>query len=273
MYAFEIEKPRTVQEAVALLADEDATALAGGQTLIPTLKQRLAQPSRLVSLMHVEGMTGVERCHDGRIKIRAGTTHAEAAKELAESYPALFYLASRIGDPAVRARGTIGGSLANDDPSACWPAGALASGATVVTDRREIEADDFFQGMFQTALEPGEVITEVRFPVPLAAAYAKFIQPASRFPLTAAFVAKFPDGVRVAITGASEGGVFRWSEAEAALAEDFSEAAVRALPVPDRPMISDLHGSAEYRAHLCRVMTGRAVADAARGARGESSAD
>ncbi len=164
----------------------------------------------------------------------------------------------------MRARGTIGGSLANNDPAACYPAAALGSGATIVTNTREIAADDYFQGMFTTALEEGEIITAVRFPVPEKSAYAKFDQPASRFSLTGVFVTKGADGVRVAVTGASEEGVFRWSEAEAALSSDFSSGAIDGLSVPADGMISDLHGSAEYRAHLVKVMTGRAV-DAANG--------
>ena len=160
----------------------------------------------------------------------------------------------------MRNRGTIGGSVANNDPSACYPAGVLASGATIVTNAREIAADDFFEGMFATALDEGEIITEVRFPIPEKAHYEKFIQPASRFPLVAVFVAKFADGVRVAVTGASEDGVFRWSDAEAALSGSFAVDALSGLSLPGDGMISDLHGSGDYRAHLVAVMTKRAVA-------------
>jgi carbon-monoxide dehydrogenase medium subunit len=184
------------------------------------------------------------------------------AREAQAPYPALAALANRIGDPAVRNRGTIGGSLANNDPSACYPAAALGSGATIKTNTRDIAADDYFQGMFETALEDGEIITEVRFPVPEKANYQKFVQPASRFALVGVFVAKFADGVRVAVTGASSNGVFRWAEAEAALSADFSKAAVEGLSAPAGDMISDLHGSGDYRAHLVKVMTGRAVAAA-----------
>ncbi len=171
-------------------------------------------------------------------------------------------MAGQIGDPAVRNRGTIGGSLANNDPAACYPAAVLGSGATVVTNSRKIAADDFFRGMFATALMDGEIITEVRFPIPQKAAYAKFLQPASRFALTGVFVAKFADGVRVAVTGASESGVFRWTEAEAALSADFSPAAIEGLAVSPEGMIGDLHGPPAYRAHLVKVMTRRAVAAA-----------
>ncbi len=184
------------------------------------------------------------------------------AREARKSYPALAALAAGIGDPAVRNRGTIGGSLANNDPSACYPAAVLGSGATIVTDRRKIAADDYFKGMFATALHEGEIIVGVSFPIPEKAAYVKFDQPASRFALTAVFVAKYPGGVRVAVTGASEHGVFRWSEAEAALTAGFAASAVAGLSVPAKGMISDLHGSAAYRANLVKVLTGRAVAAA-----------
>jgi carbon-monoxide dehydrogenase medium subunit len=262
MYSFDFVKPSSVAEAVAALGEEDAQPLGGGQTLIPTLKQRLAMPSKLVSLSGLDEIRGICRDDAGRICIGAATTHAEVA-EGAGDYPALAALALNIGDPAVRNRGTIGGSLANNDPSACYPAAALGSGATIITDKREIAADDYFQGMFATALEEGELITEVRFPVPEKAHYQKFEQPASRFALVGVFVAKFADGVRVAVTGASEEGVFRWTEAEDALSSDFSPDAVAGLSVPADGMIGDLHGSPEYRAHLVGVMTKRAVAAAA----------
>lgn len=262
MYAFELERPTTIADAVAALKSEDAQALGGGQTLIPTLKARLAMPGTLVSLAKIPEMRGVCVGDDGALCIGGGTTHATVATEAAAHYPALAALAARIGDPAVRNRGTIGGSLANNDPSACYPAGALGSGATIITNDRQIAADDYFQGMFTTALEEGEIITEVRFPVPLAVRYEKFIQPASRFPLVAVFVAKFADGVRVAVTGASEDGVFRWEDAEAALGSDFAPTALDGLTMPADGMISDLHGSSEYRAHLVKVITKRAVAAA-----------
>ena len=266
MYDFQLVKPSSVAEAVEALQGDDAQALGGGQTLLPTMKARLAQMETLVSLAHIDALRYVRRDGDALV-IGGGTTHGQAAREAADAYPALASLAGRIGDPAVRARGTIGGSLANDDPSACWPAGALASGATIVATgpdgARDIAADDFFQGMFLTSLADGEIVTEVRFPIPQAARYEKFIQPASRFPLVAAFVARFADGVRVAVTGASQTGVFRWEAAEAALSDDFSADAVKALAAPDGSgVISDLHGSGEYRAHLVTVMTARAVAAA-----------
>ena len=263
MYNFEFVKAGTIADAVSALGAEEAQALGGGQTLIPTLKQRLNAPATLVSLSGIAEMKGVCRADDGSLAIGGATTHATVAAEAAAHYPGLAALAAHIGDPAVRNRGTIGGSLANNDPAACYPAAVLGSGATVKTNTREIAADDYFQGMFSTALHDGEIITEVRFPVPEKANYQKFVQPASRFALTGVFVAKFADGVRVAVTGASESGVFRWAEAEAALSADFSPAAVEGLSVSAEGMIGDIHGTPEYRAHLVKVLTRRAVAAAA----------
>jgi carbon-monoxide dehydrogenase medium subunit len=250
MYNFDVEMPGTVADAVQAMSRAEAQPMSGGQTLIPTLKARLAAPSVLVSLTGIDEMKGVCMDDAGRLCIGGATTHARVAAEAAAHYPALASLAARIGDPAVRNRGTIG----------CYPAGALGSGATITTNKREIAADDYFQGMFETALEEGEIVTEVKFPVPTAAHYEKFLQPASRFPLVAAYVAKFGDGVRVAITGASNNGVFRWGDAETALAGNFSADAIAGLSVESTDMISDLHGTAEYRAHLIAVMTKRAVA-------------
>ncbi len=260
MYAFEITRPTTIAEAVEALAEEEAQALGGGQTLIPTLKQRLAAPETLVSLTAIPELQGICLNDAGAVCIGAATTHGDVAKN-ASAYPALAVLAGQIGDPAVRNRGTLGGSLANNDPSACYPAAVLASGAMIVTNSRQIHADDFFDGMFATVLEEEEIITEVRFPVPAAAAYQKFEQPASRFALAGVFVARFDDGVRVAVTGASGDGVFRWEAAEAALSGDFSIQALDGLALDDDEMIEDVHGSAAYRAHLVRVLTARAVAD------------
>ena len=262
MYNFEFVKPSTIADAAAALGAEEAQALGGGQTLIPALKQRLNAPAKLVSLSGIAEMVGVCRNDDGSVSIGGATTHGQVAREAAAHYPALAALASHIGDPAVRNRGTIGGSLANNDPAACYPSAALGSGATIRTNTRTIAADDFFEGMFTTALNEGEIITEVRFPVPQKANYQKFVQPASRFALTGVFVAKFADGVRVAVTGASENGVFRWSEAEAALSKDFSAKAVEGLAVSAEGMIGDIHGTPAYRAHLVKVLTKRAVAAA-----------
>ncbi|MFS4580208.1 FAD binding domain-containing protein [Phaeobacter sp. C3_T13_0] len=261
MYEFEFEKPTTIADAVAALAKEEAQALGGGQTLIPTLKQRLAMPGTLVSLSGIPDMRGV--CADGDALVVGGaTTHVEVEAAVAATYPALSALAGHIGDPAVRNRGTIGGSLANNDPSACYPAAALASAATIITNTREIAADDYFQGLFTTALEEGEIITSVRMPVPEGAHYEKFVQPASRFALVGVFVTRFADGVRVAVTGASEDGVFRWGAAENALAANFSPDVIDGLSVAEDGMIGDLHGSKAYRAHLVGVITKRAVAAA-----------
>lgn len=257
MYSFDIETPTTVADAVAALAREEAQALGGGQTLIPSLKARLAMPSVLVSLARIDEIKGISE-DAGVLTIGGGTTHGEVAAG-AGSYPALAALAGNIGDPAVRSRGTIGGSIANNDPSACYPAAALASKATIVTNAREIAIDDFFQGMFTTVLDEGEIVTAVKLAIPEKASYIKFEQPASRFALVGVFVAKYADGVRVAVTGASEDGVFRWAEAEAALSGDFSASALDGLTVPADGMIGDLHGSGAYRAHLVGVLTKRAV--------------
>lgn len=261
MYEFEYEAPTSLSDAVAALADEDAQALGGGQTLIPTLKQRLAMPSKLVSLSNIEELKGIS--NDGNtVTIGGGVTHVRVSREVAKTYPALAALAGGIGDPQVRNRGTIGGSVANNDPAACYPAAVLASNATVITNAREIPADEYFDGLFTTALEEGEIITGVRFPVPSQANYQKFLQPASRFALTGVFVAKFSDGVRVAVTGASENGVMRWEEAEAALSANFSPDAIDGLSVSADGLINDLHGTPEYRAHLIKTLTKRAVAAA-----------
>lgn len=262
MHNFEFVKPASVAEAVKALSAGGAQALSGGQTLMPTMKQRLAAPDVLVSLTGIAEMQGVSGRAGASVTIGAATTHATVACDAAAFYPALAALAGGIGDPAVRNRGTIGGSLANNDPAACYPSAVLASGATIVTNAREIAADDYFQGLFSTALDEGEIITKVVFPIPQKAAYVKFNQPASRFALTGVFVAKFADGVRVAVTGASNDGVFRWTEAEAALSADFRPEAVAGLTADAGAMIGDLHGTPEYRAALVRVLTGRAVASA-----------
>ena len=263
MYNFEYERPSTVADAVAALAEDDAQALGGGQTLLPTLKQRLANPAKLASLAGIDSLKHIhmEQGSGGDVwRIGAGMTHADVAMETEDgNFTELSKVASRIGDPAVRNRGTIGGSLANNDPSADYPAVALGLGGTIVTNAREIAADDFFQGMFDTALEDSEIITEVLLPVPQACSYQKFVQPASRFALVGVFVAKHSDGVRVAVTGASEEGVFRWGEAEVALNGDFNAGAIAGLSLDPTNMIGDLHGTKEYRAHLVAVMTKRAV--------------
>ena len=261
MYNFDFVKPATIANAAMAMAADGAQALAGGQTLIPTMKQRLASPTVLVSLTGIPEMRGVCMADDG-VAIGAATIHAVVAQQAAKYYPALAQLAGNIGDPAVRNKGTLGGSLANNDPSACYPAAVLASAATVHTNKRRIKADDYFQGMFTTTLEEAEFITSVTFPVPQKAAYIKFEQPASHFALTAVFVAKYADGVRVAVTGAAENGVFRWADAEAALSTNFAASAIANLTVPSIGMIGDLHGTPAYRANLVKVLTGRAVSAA-----------
>ena len=263
MYDFTYQKPGSVADAVAALAaDDEARALAGGMTFIPVLKQRLARPTAVVDLSKL-GLTGIT-VSGNSVTIGAMTTHAAvaASAEVKKAIPALADLASWIGDNQVRNRGTIGGSLANNDPSACYTAAVLAMGATIKTDRREIKADDYFQGMFTTALQPGELITSVTIPVPEKAAYEKFRNPASRYAMVGVFVAKTAAGARVAITGAAQGGVYRHAEMEKALSANFSADAVGAVKTPADGLNSDIHASAPYRAHLIGVMTRRAVAKA-----------
>ena len=262
MNGFQYHRPTSVSAAVSALASEGAQPLAGGQTLIPTLKNRLASPDMLVSLTGIKELKQIITAGDGVIELGGTVTHAEAARSLKTVYPALASLAANIGDPAVRNRGTIGGSLANNDPSACYPAAALAGRATIHTNRRSVAADEFFDGMFSTALDADEIITRVSFPVPGAASYQKFEQPASRFALVGVFVARFDDAVRVAVTGASQDGVYRWREAEQALWQEFSPSVIASLTVPSDGMIEDLHGTGRYRANLVKVMTKRAVAAA-----------
>ena len=263
MYNFEYHRPKSVADAVAALKKaSDGKLVAGGQTLIPTLKQRLAQPSDLVDLSGVKELAGIKV--DGKtVTIGAMTRHAEvaASAEVAKAIPALAALASGIGDAQVRNLGTLGGSLANNDPAADYPAAVLALNATVTTNERTIAADDFFKGMFSTALKDGEVIVSVSFPVPEKAAYMKFPNPASRYAMVGVFVAKAGSGVRVAVTGAGPS-VFRVKPMEEALARDFSAKAVAGIKVPASGLNADIHGSAEYRAHLVTVMASRAVAAA-----------
>lgn len=261
MYAFDYHKPTSVRQAASMLAKaEDAKILAGGHTLIPTMKQRLAAPANLIDLGALDELRGIER--KGRsVVIGAMTTHAAVTTSeiVREAIPGLAEMAEVIGDPAVRARGTIGGSIANNDPAADYPAACLALGATITTNKRKIEADDFFTGMFDTALEEGEIITKVSFPVPAKAAYAKFRNPASRYALAGVFVAKRGSEIRVAVTGAGADGVFRWSAAEDALRTRFSAKSLTGMKADTAMMNSDIHADAEYRAHLVGVMARRAV--------------
>lgn len=260
MYDFAYHKPATVADAVKLLAaDGDAKALAGGQTLIPTLKQRLAKPSAVVDLSAIKDLAGIAVA-GGKVTIGAMTRHGDvaASADVKKALPALAALADGIGDPQVRNRGTIGGSIANNDPAADYPAACLALGATIRTNSREIPADAFFLGMFETALKPGEIILSVSFPIPEKAAYAKFGQPASRYALVGVMVAKTASGARVAVTGAAAA-VFRWSEAEAALSKSWNAASLDGVKVSPDGLNSDIHAAADYRAHLVGVMAKRAV--------------
>jgi carbon-monoxide dehydrogenase medium subunit len=263
MYDFAYQKPSSLADAVkALRADADAKALAGGMTLIPVLKQRLNRPSVVVDLAKL-GLVGIT-VSGNTVSIAGMTTHGAVAHnaDVKAKIPGLAELASVIGDDAVRHRGTIGGSLANNDPAADYPAAVLALGATIKTDRRSIKADDFFQGMFTTALEQGEIITAVEFPVPEKSGYEKFRNPASRYAIVGVYVAKTAGGVRVAVTGAGQNGVFRQTAMEQALSANYSPDAIAKIVTPADGMNGDIHASAEYRAHLVGVIAKRAVARA-----------
>lgn len=261
MYDTNYHRADTVLSATSkLVSAEDGKYLAGGQTLIPTVKQRLAAPSDLVDVSAVEEMRGISVDGD-TVTIGASCTHAEVntSADVASAIPALAALAGGIGDPAVRARGTIGGSVANNDPAADYPAACLGLGATIVTDKREIAADDFFVGMFETALDEQEIITAIKFPKASKASYAKFPNPASRYAMVGVMAAQAADGIRVAVTGAGSDGVFRHTDMEAALGSDWSAAAAEGVSTDAGNMMADIHGSSEYRAHLVGVMAGRAV--------------
>jgi carbon-monoxide dehydrogenase medium subunit len=262
MYQTTYHRPSSIDEAAALFAkSSEPKYLAGGHTLIPVMKQRLAGPSDVIDLARIKELIGVEASGDTLV-IKAATPHYDVAQSAAaqKAIPALTYLASLIGDPAVRHRGTIGGSIANNDPAADYPAAVLALGATVKTNERSIAADDFFQGLFTTALENGEIITEVAFPIPSKAGYAKMPHPASRFALTGVFVAKTKSGdVRVAATGASQNGVIRVPAIEAALQSNWSPNAIDNVTISANGMLNDIHGSPDYRANLIKVMAQRAV--------------
>ena len=261
MYKFEYHRPGSLAEAQDLLARcESPKILAGGMTLLATMKQRLAAPTDLIDLQDIGGLSGVT-ADAGQVTIGAMTPHHTVAtsREVAGAIPALASLAGQIGDPLVRHRGTIGGSIANNDPSADYPAACLGLGAKIVTSKREIAADDYFRGMFETALEENEIITRIIFPIPLKAAYQKFPNPASRYAMVGVFAARTSNGVRVAVTGAGPG-VFRAREMEAALARDFSAPAIDGVTVPSGDLLQDMHGSPEYRAALVKVMAKRAIA-------------
>ena len=261
MYDFTYHCATSIEDAQSVFKGcEDPVYLAGGMTMLPTMKQRLARPSDVVDLGRIEGLSGIARVGN-EIVIKALATHAEVAgsSEVAAAIPALAALAGSIGDPHVRNRGTIGGSIANNDPAADYPAALVGLGSTVVTTSKEIKADRFFTGMFETALEPGELVTEVRFPVPEVAHYMKFPNPASRYALVGVMVAKTERGVRVAVTGAGPG-IFRMEEMEAALTADFHVQAIEKISLPADGLNNDLHAGAQYRSHLVGVMAARAVA-------------
>ena len=263
MHDFQYHRPASAADAAGLIASKgEAKIVAGGMTLIPTLKQRLAQPSDLVDLGGIAALKGV-KAEGAGITIGAMTTHADVARsaEVQKAIPALAVLAGGIGDPQVRNRGTIGGSVANSDPAADYPAAVLALGATIRTNKREIKADDFFKGMFETALAEGEIITAIHFPKPDKAGYSKFPNPASRYAIVGVFVAKAGSGVRVAVTGAGPC-AFRSKDLESALSANFTPDAAKAVKQSANGLNSDLHATAAYRAHLVSVMASRAVAAA-----------
>lgn len=262
MYAFEYLKPTSLKEAKALLTEHpDGKFLSGGHTLLPAMKLRLAGPSALIDLSGVDGMRGIERKGDTLV-IGAFMRHREVAESdvVKAAIPTLAEMVGTIGDPAVRHRGTIGGSIANNDPSADYAAAAMALGATIVTDSRRIAADDFFTGIFSTALKDGEIVTAVEFPIPKRMGYCKFRNPASRYALCGVAVAETASGeVRVSVVGAGANGVFRATEMEKALKASFSADALKNIKVPQDDMASDIHADQEYRAHLVGVMARRAV--------------
>ena len=271
MYATRYSKPKNIKEAVsALHAAEDGKLLAGGMTLIPTLKQRLAAPDCLIDLSTI-GLVGISEAgfskdgiseDGGGLIIGAMTTHAEVERSalIQEQLPALSLLAGGIGDRQVRNCGTIGGSIANNDPAACYPAALLALAAQITTNKRTLVADDYFTGMFETALAEDEIITEINFPKTHKASYAKFANPASRYAMVGVFIAETDaGGLRVAITGAGQDGVFRHSGLEAALAQSFDAAAIDAATIDDSELMSDIHASADYRAHPIKEMSKRAL--------------
>jgi carbon-monoxide dehydrogenase medium subunit len=264
MYSFTFHRPETLRQAASLLSkNEDAKLLAGGHTLLPTMKLRLANPPQLIDLSRIEGLAGIEL--KGRaLVIGAMTRHVDVhtSPVAQQAAPVIAKLAGMIGDPAVRHMGTIGGSVANNDPTADYPAACLGLDATIITNKRRIKADDFFTGMFSTALEPAEIINKVSFPLPKKAAYQKFRNQASRYALVGVFVGKRGSDIRVAVTGAGGNGVFRVHSFEEALKKRFSPKSLEGLNVPADGINSDIHGSAEYRAHLIGVLARRAVAEA-----------
>lgn len=263
MYSVNYHRAASVSEAAKLAKGGEAKFLSGGMTLIPAMKTRLAAPSGVIDLAHIAGLSGITVA--GKVvTIAAATTHFDVSRneKLRKVCPAITDLASHIGDPHVRHRGTIGGSIANNDPAADYPAALLALDATIVTNKREIAAAKFFKGLFETALKDDEIVTAVTFTAPAQASYEKFRNPASRYAIVGVFVAKGKEGVKVAVTGAGDNGVFRSKEIEAALAKSFSAKALEGVKVPSKDLMGDLHASPEYRANLIAVMAKRAVAKA-----------
>lgn len=262
MYQTSYHRPSTVAEAASLFSSSgDAAYLAGGHTLLPTMKARLAAPANLIDLRHVPELQGIDVSGD-TVTIGAATRHADVASSSAVqgAIPTLAALAGSIGDPHVRHMGTMGGSVANNDPAADYPSAVLGLAATVHTDRRQISADDYFAGLYTTALEEGEILTKIAFKVPETSGYAKFRNPASLYPMAGVFVAKHKDGsVRAAVTGAGNDGVFRWEAAEQALSGNFAAGALDGLSVDPSGMMGDIHGSPDYRANLVAVMGRRAT--------------
>jgi len=265
MYNFTYHRPSGLRQATNMLGKlEEAKILAGGQTLIPTMKLRLASPNNIIDLNSIAGeLSGIE-LRGRSIVIGAMTRHVDVANSavVKENLPALAYLAGLVGDPAVRHRGTLGGSIANNDPNADYPAGCLGLGATIITNKRKVESDDFFKGMFETALEADEIITKVSFPLAKKAGYEKFRNQASRFALVGVFVSKRGSEIRVAVTGAGANGVFRVPTFEEALKKRFSPKSLEGMTIPATGMNADIHASPEYRAHLVGVLARRAVAKA-----------
>ncbi|MDY8108165.1 xanthine dehydrogenase family protein subunit M [Fulvimarina sp. 2208YS6-2-32] len=266
MYETSYQRPASIDEAVAMLSasEGEGKLMSGGMTLIPTMKARLAMPSTLIDLRHIDALKGIS-FENGRLTIGGGTTHAEihASDTVRQHAPTFAHLAGLIGDPAVRHMGTVGGAVANHDPAADYPAALLALGGTIHTNTREIAADDFFTGMFETALEENEIVTGVSFTPPQAAGWEKFRNPASRYAMAGVFVAKRSDGsVGVGVTGAGSSGVFRWADAENALSASFEPSAIDPLSISADAMMGDMHGSSGYRANLVKVVTRRAVKNA-----------
>jgi carbon-monoxide dehydrogenase medium subunit len=261
MHSLRYHRPERIEDALDIFAnDRDAAYLSGGHTLLPTMKQGLARPPVIIDLSGIPALRQI-KSESGHISIGAATCHADVAASSAvrEAIPALAGLAGSIGDRHVRNRGTIGGSVANNDPAADYPAAVLGLGATVVTDHREIPADEFFVALYETALEPGEIVTRIDFPIPQIAGYAKFRSAASRYSVAAVFVSRGPQGVRVAVTGAGARGVFRAQDMEKALSEDFRAEALMNVRIDPATLLDDLNGTPEYRAHLVQVMARRAV--------------